>query len=295
MRIVSLLPSATEIICSIGLQPNLVGISHECDYPPGVSTLPVVTRSIIPKGLPSKDIDSLVRRQLQSSTALYSLNVDTLRALEPDLIVSQSLCDVCAVAADEVERTACTLASRPRILNLEPTSLQDVFDTMLLLGQETGRHQQAQVVVQALQERIACVRDNAATKHCEPPTVAVLEWLDPLFNAGHWTPELVTFAGGIECLGNPFGPATAISWDQLANADPDVIVIALCGFDVARSRTDVARVARNPTWRTLRAVRKGQVHVMDGNAYFSRPGPRLVDSAEHLQIYLSRVSSSLYA
>lgn len=281
MRIVSLLPSATEIICSVGLRSNLVGVTHECDFPLGVAELPVVTRSLIPKGLASGDIDTLVRSQLETDAALYTLKMDVLEALKPDLIVSQSLCDVCAVAASEVERAACNLPGQPRVLNLEPASLEDVLATIIEVGRAAQVEDQARQTVAALEARVECVRQRSAPMATRP-RVVVLEWLDPLFNAGHWTPQLVDFAGGIDCLGNLFQPSTTISLEQLAAADPDLIVVALCGFEVERSEQDVAAMAARPEWSQLRAVQAGNVHVVDGNAYFSRPGPRLVESLELL-------------
>jgi iron complex transport system substrate-binding protein len=282
VRIVSLLPSATEIVCCVGLQPDLVGVTHECDYPTGVADLPVVTTSRIPKGLASREIDTIVRTQLESDTALYSLKMDVLEALKPDLIISQSLCDVCAVAANEVEVAACQLPGQPRVLNLEPASLEDVFDTIIEVGRAAACEDRARQTVATLQGRVDCVRQKAKAVK-KRPRVAVLEWLDPLFNAGHWTPQLVDLAGGIDCLGNLFEPSTTISWNRLIEAAPDVIVVALCGFDIVRSRKDVALMENYREWSQLPAVRTGKVHVVDGNAYFSRPGPRLVESLELLR------------
>lgn len=281
MRIVSLLPSATEIVCCVGLQPDLVGVTHECDFPTGVSDLPVVTASRIPKGLSSGAIDEMVRTQLETDMALYSLNMDVLEELKPDLIISQSLCDVCAVAAREVELAARQLPGQPQLLNLEPTSLEDVLDLIVDVGRAGGCYERARQTVASLQTRIECVRRTAQTSR-KRPRVAVLEWLDPLFNAGHWTPQLVELAGGTDCLGNLFEPSVTISFDQLADADPDIILVALCGFEIERSLKDVAAIETRWEWQQLRAVRSGNVHVVDGNAYFSRPGPRLVDSLELL-------------
>lgn len=283
MKIVSLLPSATEIICSIGLRPQLVGITHECDYPVSVEGLPVVTRSLIAPGLSSGDIDALVREQLTGQKALYSLRMDVLEQLRPDLIVSQSLCDVCAVAADEVQAAACELPGNPRVINLEPMSLAQVLDTILEVGRAADREAAARATVSELSARVDRVRARSATiAAAARPRVAVLEWLDPLFNAGHWTPELVEYAGGLNCLGSPQQPSTTLTWERLETADPDVVLVALCGFNVTRSLVDVRKRQAEPHWQALRAVREGRVLVMDGNAYFSRPGPRLVDSLEIL-------------
>lgn len=283
MKIVSLLPSATEIICSMGLRENLVGITHECDYPASVQGLPVVTRSLIPKGLDSQSIDQLVRSQLSTQKALYSLRMNVLAQLKPDLIVSQALCDVCAVAADEVERAACELPNQPRVINLEPSRLEEVFATISLVGDAAMQPEAARRTVTALKKRVDAVcrrSDSIATT--QRPRVAMLEWLDPLFNAGHWTPQLVAMAGGIDCLGNIFMPSATTSWEQLQACEADLIFIALCGFDIQRSLQDVALLKQHEVWQQLPAVRNNRVFLTDGNAYFSRSGPRLVDSLEIL-------------
>ena len=283
MKIVSLLPSATEIICTMGLREQLVGVTHECDYPPSVRGLPVVTRSLIPKGLGSREIDDMVRSQLSSEQALYSLRQDVLAQLQPDLIVSQALCDVCAVASEEVERVACELPGRPRVINLEPARLEEVFATITLVGDAAGQPALARRTVNALQKRVDAVcRRSASIAAAQRPRVAMLEWLDPLFNAGHWTPQLVAMAGGTDCLGNIFLPSTTTSLEQLQASQADVIFIALCGFSVERSLQDVELLNAQKHWQQLPAVRNGRVYLTDGNAYFSRSGPRLVDSLEIL-------------
>ena len=283
MKIVSLLPSATEIICSIGLRSQLIGVSHECDYPASVQGLPVVTRSLIDNSHTSAAIDELVREKLATEKALYSLKMDVLEVLKPDLIVTQALCDVCAVAGSEVEAAVDQLPGSTDIVNLEPSSLSDVFDTMILLGRAADCLDQAKDSVLELSARVEAVQARSATiPEKELPRVAVLEWLYPLFNAGHWTPELVNYAGGINCLGDPNVPSTTIQWADLQASDPDVILIALCGFDVERSIQDVDLLRDSAEWNSLRAVRNGQVYISDGNAYFSRSGPRLVDSLELL-------------
>lgn len=276
-RIVTLLPSATEIICGLGLGDKLVGITHECDYPADITHLPRVTSSAIGKGLSSLDIDNQVRSHLEDNAALYSLDLPLLETLQPDLIVTQALCDVCAVSMSEVSIACDTLTSSPALLNLEPMSLGDVFDTILAVGDATGYRQNAYEYVAALKSRVAGVRERRQdTRH--RPSVAFLEWIDPPFNAGHWTPELIEIAGGIDCLGEKHQPSRTISFDDIASADADVLVIAQCGFDLARSTQDLDILKRNLPWDDLKAVRNNRVHVVDGNAYFSRSGPRLVDS-----------------
>ncbi len=283
MRIVSLLPSATEIICSIGLRRQLVGVSHECDFPASVGGLATVTQTLIDSGLGSAEIDQQVRSRLRTERALYSLRTEVLAELRPDLIVSQALCDVCAVASAEVDAAVSALPSPAQVVNLEPASLEDVFHTIALVGAAAGRPEQARATVAKLRWRVDAVRRRTdAIPEGGRPRVAVLEWLHPPFNAGHWTPQLVELAGGQDCLGNPFTPSTTISWRQLADSRADVILVALCGFGVQRSLQDLALLQDNPSWRALPAVQTGRVYVADGNAYFSRSGPRLVDSLEIL-------------
>lgn len=283
LRIVSLLPSATEIVCALGLQNYLVGVSHECDYPAGVADLPTVTRTAIPKGLVSKVIDDKVRELLRTDAALYHLNIDELLALKPTHIVTQALCDVCAVSAAEVDAAASLLPANPQVVNLEPMSLQQVLDTFVLIGKATQRESQATHAVQDLQSRTSKIAERSATLLEEnKPRVAMLEWIDPLFNAGHWTPELVTMAGGIDCLGNRKQPSVSLAATALREAQPDVLFIALCGFDLARTEQDLPMLPRLPGWFDLPCVRTGRVYYADGNAYFSRAGPRLVESLEIL-------------
>lgn len=281
MRIVSLLPSATEIVCSLGLEADLVGVTHECDYPPAVRQLPRVTTTLIPTDATSAHIDALVRDRLQSAAALYSLNLPVLEALRPDLIVTQALCDVCAVAEDEVRAAACHLPGQPRVVNLEPETLSQVFEAVRQVADAAEVGERANAVVAALQTRVAAVADRAATT-ANRPRVALLEWLDPPFSCGHWSPELVRLAGGIEGLGREGQPSRTLRWDDVLGWQPEVIVIACCGFDVDRTMRDVSALPSVPGWNTLPAVRNRRVFVVDGAQYFSRPGPRLVDSLELL-------------
>jgi iron complex transport system substrate-binding protein len=283
IRIVSLLPSATEIVCALGLQKYLVGVSHECDYPAGVADLPIVTSTAIPKGLDSKAIDEKVRELLQTDAALYHLNVDALLALKPTHIVTQAICDVCAVSAAEVEAVVCRLPGNPKVVNLEPMGLQQVLDTFILIGSATQRESEATGAVQALQARVDVIAErSAAIADKDKPRVAMLEWIDPLFNAGHWTPELVAMAGGIDCLGNLNQPSVSLSGNTVHEAQPDVLFVALCGFDLARTEQDLPLLEHLPGWADLPCVQDGRVYYTDGNAYFSRAGPRLVESLEIL-------------
>jgi len=281
MKIVSLLPSATEIICSLGLGEHLVGVTHECDYPEFVKGLPKVTHTLIPTDASSAEIDRLVRETLKTNRALYTLDQAVLEQLQPDLIVTQTLCDVCAVAEDEVRAAVCSLPGRPRIVTLEPQTLNEVFDAIKLVGEVTGTQTQAQRVIEALGKRVAAVVDRSA-RLTHRPRVAFIEWLDPPFAAGHWNPELVRLAGGLAGLGREGLPSRTLRWEEVVAWEPEVLFIACCGFSVERALEDLKLVQALPFWHTLPAVKSGRVYVADGSQYFNRPGPRLVDSLEIL-------------
>jgi iron complex transport system substrate-binding protein len=281
MRIVSLLPSATEMICVLGLEEQLVGVTHECDFPSSVRNLPKVTRTLIPGDAASAEIDRLVRERLREQRALYALDLPVLEVLRPDLIVTQALCEVCAVAEAEVQAAACSLPGAPRIVNLEPQSLAGVFQAIGQLADAAGVEERANAVVESLAARVAAV-ETRSRGQSDRPRVALLEWLDPPFSCGHWNPELVRLAGGVEGLGQEGMPSRTLSWDEVLDWQPEVVFIACCGFDTTRTMQDVARLPAIPQWRELPAVRSGRVYVADGSQYFNRPGPRLVDSLEIL-------------
>ncbi|MBN9523255.1 cobalamin-binding protein [bacterium] len=281
MRIVSLLPSATELVCELGLGDALVGVTHECDHPAFVAGLPKVTRTLIPHDAGSGEIDALVRERLATRRALYTLDRPTLERLAPDLIVTQALCDVCAVAADEVTAAACALPGRPAVVNLEPTSLADVLDTLPTVARAAGVPGRAAPAVAALRRRIDAVAMRSE-RIVERPRVVLLEWLDPPFSCGHWSPELVRLAGGDEVIGRAGERSRTLDWGEVLAARPDVLVVACCGFSSERTLADLPSLRARPGWADLPAVRTGRVYVTDGNAYFSRPGPRLVDSLELL-------------
>jgi iron complex transport system substrate-binding protein len=281
LRIVSLLPSATEIVCALGLGDRLVGVTHECDYPPPVRALPKVTRTLIPTDAPGAVIDALVRDRLGARSALYSLDEEMLDRLRPDLIVTQALCDVCAVAEDEVRAAACRLPGGPRVLNLEPETLGQVLDCIGEVARAAGVASRAAEVVAGLRARVDAVADRVrGVPH--RPRVALLEWLDPPFSTGHWNPELIRLAGGEDGLGREGAKSVALRWEDVIAYRPEVVVIACCGFTAERTMPETAVLGRLPGWPDLPAVRDGRVHVADGAAYFSRPGPRLLDSLELL-------------
>jgi iron complex transport system substrate-binding protein len=281
MRIVSLLPSATEIIAAIGLEDDLVGVTHECDYPRSVLGLPKVTKTLIPTKASSAEIDSLVRDRLGAKSALYSLDMDALEALRPDLIVTQALCDVCAVAEEEVRDAACRLSSLPGVLNLEPETLDEVFDAIRQVGVATANEAGARELCESLWARAAQVveRTRSVTRR---PRVALLEWLDPPFSTGHWNPELIRLAGGVDGLGREGQKSVTLEWKQVIDWNPEVVLISCCGFTAERTMEEVHVLRDVAGWEDLAAVRDGRVLVTDGASYFSRPGPRLVDSLELL-------------
>ena len=281
MRIVSLLPSATELICGLGLRQQLVGVSHECDYPNSVIGLPVLTSSRIPEGLDSGSIDHLVTEQLKSDQALYDLNIDVLTSLRPDLIVTQALCDVCAVSGNDVARAVGGLPNNPDVINLEPNCLTDVLDTVELLAEAADCVKQGQIYLRELRYRISQVNNKSSVINLsDKPRVALLDWLDPIFDGGHWSPEIIELAGGIACFGNKKEPSQRRSWNDLIQARPDIIFIALCGFNVERSMQDVEDFFSSQEFSVLRDQVGSKIFLVDGNAYFSRPGPRLVDALE---------------
>ena len=281
MRIVSLLPSATEIICSLGLADSLVGVSHECDYPAQVATLPKVTTSLIPEAASSKEIDALVRERLKTSKALYSLNQSVLEKLKPDLIITQALCDVCAVAEEEVRAVVSKLPGTPQVINLAPMTLAQVFESMLQVGRAVGKEEHANFVVKAHQKRVDEVVLRSK-QMANKPKLVFLEWLDPPFSSGHWTPELIAMAGGVELLGKQGVPSRTLSWREVADAKPEMLFIAACGFSVERTMQDLSVLDNVMMQKEFASLKPGKVFVADGSQYFNRPGPRLVDSLEIL-------------
>ncbi len=280
MRIVSLLPSATEIICALGLRDRLVGISHSCDYPSDVAGLPIVTETVIDDQKTPKEIDDDVRDRLGSADALYTIKMDVLRTLAPDLIVTQDLCDVCAVSVGEVQTALGSLPSAPRVVNMEPQSFEDVFGTIAQTAQAAGVSSDR--VLADLNHRIDAVRarTDEAVKAAGRPRVAFIEWLDPPFQGGHWMPELIETAGGIDLLGTPRDHSSTITWQQVVDAKPDLIFVSCCGFPIDRTLKDLKAIEPTPEWQTLVAGASRGVFVSDGNAFFARPGPRLVESLE---------------
>jgi iron complex transport system substrate-binding protein len=280
VRIVSLLPSATEIVCALGLGEALVGVSHDCDYPPEVLDRRVLSTAVVDPTAPSAAIDAAVRTQVHGGTSVYHLDAAGIEALRPDLILTQELCEVCAPSFTEVRRAARVLEDRVRLVSLEPRRLEDILETIALVGDLTGAARAARALVLDLRTRIEAVRRLPAP---EPrPRVLCVEWLDPVFVAGHWVPEVVEIAGGRDGLGPAGGHSVTVPWEAVVTYAPEVVVLMPCGFDLARTRAEAPMLARRPGWDALPAVRAGRVYGTDGGAYFSRPGPRIVRGLEIL-------------
>lgn len=285
MRIVSLLPSATEIVAALGAADSLVGVSHGCDYPKEIAGLPVVTSCVVPKEATSMEIDTVVRGQLEESAALYAIDTDLLASLSPDVLVTQALCDVCAVSGVEVEAAVAALHGSPTIVNMEPFSLGDVIDTVRTLGREIGLENNAGEVATDLQKRIDAVANRTAARAGYRPKTMVLDWIDPPFVSGHWMHDLIELAGGDDIMGTKDTPSYSSDWDSLRAMTPEVLVIACCGFSQERTRAEIALSGVDKILHDFEEAGT-RVFVLDGNALFSRPGPRLVDSLELLAHHL---------
>jgi len=291
VRVVSLVPAATEIAHALGATNDLVAVTHDCDWPPEVRALPRVTRSTIAVGATSREIDDAVRTAVANDDSTFHLDADALAAARPDLLLGQTLCHVCAVT---VAQLPATLDPAPEVVPLDGGSLEGIFEDIRRVGAALGRHPQADAVVASLEARIAVVR--ALVADAPRPSVICLEWLDPLFNAGHWVPEQIAIAGGVDQLGEPGVPSIDVATDRLFEADPEFLFLLPCGFDAARAVRESAGLRAHPRWTELRAVRDGHVWALDGNAYFSRPGPRVVDGIELLASILhpDRVRSRIH-
>ena len=282
MRIVSLLPSATEMVHFAGAGEALVGVTHECDYPPGIERLPRLTSSEIEShNMTSAEIDAAVEGHMTDTGSIYALDAGLLEELAPDLIITQGLCEVCAVSTNLVEKAAGGLKKAPEILTLNPASLREVLEDAVRVGEALGRGQEARDKIAALEERLTDVRETVAG--LPRPRVGCIEWLDPPFSAGHWVPEMVGIAGGEELFARPGEPSARLTWDEVFEAAPEVLVLMPCGFDARRVAEEARRVLPGlPGWGELPAVRQGRVWAVDANSYFSRPAPRLVEGVEIL-------------
>ena len=278
-RIVSLLPSSTEICFALGLGDLVVGVSHECDFPSEVRGRPVLTAPKIDPSASSAEIDRQVRALVSDGLSVYRIDEKCLRDLRPQLVVTQDACEVCAVSLEEVrEATSRLVGSDVEVLSLSPLTVNDVLDDILRVGRAAEAEERAHEVVAGLRARLESLRQE--TSSLPAPKVLVLEWLDPPMVAGHWTPELIRIAGGDPILGRDGTPTGPIEWDRIIEAAPEVLLVIPCGFPVEQSLQGMDQLAHRPDFAAMPAVRTGRVAIVDGNSYFNRPGPRLVDSAE---------------
>ncbi len=280
MRIGSLLPGATEIAFLLGLERHIVGVTHECDYPPQAKHKPVVVRSRIDfKRMTGREIDAKVAEILQAGKGLYTIDREAFVLAAPDIILTQGLCEVCALDYDEVVKAAALLPRPPKIISLNPRSLSDVLDDVTRVGAATGRDALAASIVKSLSGRIERI---AHRKPDYRPRVVCLEWFEPLYVAGHWVPEMVTLAGGHDVLGRIGEPSFKVEWSAVRQAKPDLLLLMPCGFDVRRTLKESTPLRNLDGWQELPAVKAGRVYAFNGSAYFSRPGPRLVNGLEIL-------------
>ncbi len=284
-RVVSLIPAATEIVYALDCGERVVGRSHECDHPDDVRSRPVCTAAKLDPAGPSAEIDRRVKAILAEALSVYRVDEALLERLAPDLIVTQTQCEVCAVSFAEVEQAvAAWRGGAPEIVSLAPGTLEEVWADIGLLARALGVAERGQALVAELERRAAAIAAAAARASGagRPPTVACIEWIEPLMAAGNWVPELVEMAGGANLFGEAGRHAPWMTWDQLRRADPEVVVVMPCGFDIARSRRELGALVERPGWAELGAVGAERVFIADGNQYFNRPGPRLVESLEIL-------------
>lgn len=280
MRVVSLLPSATEMVHFAGAGGALVGVTHECDHPKGVEKLPKLTSSRLDSTMNSAEIDAAIGRLLTDDESIYALDAKLLEDLRPDLIITQGLCEVCAVSMDLVEEAVSKLPNKPEILSLNPTSVQDVLEDAAKLGEILGTTVETHSKINALEERLARVQE--AVSGLPRPRVGCLEWLAPPFSAGHWVPRMVRMAGGEDVFAAPGERSRRLTWETVLDAAPDILVLMPCGFDADRAAREARTLPDLPGWSELPAVENGHVWAVDANSYFSRPAPRLVDGVEIL-------------
>ena len=281
-RIVSLLPAATEIAAALGLMDQVVGVSHECDFPHEANQRPRVTHCPVHNsGLTSREVDTWVRRALREDGTIYAIDQPLLRKLRPDVILTQKLCDVCAVDYGTVARLAKILPGPPQVVNLEPSSLADIFDNIRHVAEVCGVQERADALIAQLLDRVDAVR-RRVNRIGNRPRCFLMEWVDPPFCSGHWGPELVEIAGGDDPLGRKHQPSAQIDWREVIDASLEIIVLALCGYNLDRARRDYELLRNFPKFDSLPAARRGEIYLVDASAYFARPGPRIVDSLEIL-------------
>jgi iron complex transport system substrate-binding protein len=291
MRIVSLLPSATEILFALGLGDSVVGVTHECDFPPDAAKKPPLIKPRVDPHAPPAEIDRQVSELVQRGVSIYAVDADLLSSLKPDLIVTQDLCHVCAASPDDLATALTRLPRQPRVLTLTPHSLGDVWQDIIRVGDATGTTREAQKLGAELQAKVSAV-ESAVKSATYRPRVLCLEWLDPYYVGGHWVPEMVAKAGGEDVLGRAGEPSFKVSADDVAGSGAGTILVMLCGYDAARNAAEFSRTQLPQSWRNLPALREVRVFAVDANSYFSRPGPRL---AEGLQILAHLLHPDLFA
>jgi iron complex transport system substrate-binding protein len=299
-QIVSFLPSATEMACALGLFDQLVGITHECDYPPEIRGKVVVVRNVLPiERMSQREIDVEVAQRIKDGLSLYQVDGDLLRELAPDLILTQDLCQVCAPSGNEVSQVLNLLPKKPRILWLTPNSLEEIAGNMRDLGEATGRTKEAEELVaagRARLEKIAALTRNLSHR----PRVFCMEWLDPVYCGGHWVPEMVRLAGGVDALAQEGNDSVRIYWEAVVEFAPEVLIITPCGFNLEKAVEQSGKLSTFPDWSSIPAVRNGRVYAVDANSYFARPGPRVIDGTEllahliHPELFAWNGSESAY-
>ncbi|HUL35515.1 MAG TPA: cobalamin-binding protein [Candidatus Eisenbacteria bacterium] len=281
MRIVSLLPSATEVLFALGLDEEIVGVSHECDYPLRAKTKTAVVSSRIPKDATPVEIDRLVREHVERGESIYAVNRELLEELKPDLIFTQDLCHVCAATPEELAGALATISKQPEIISLDPHDLGDVWRDILWIGEATGRRERAQRLVTRIGERLGHLSARVA-RDGERPKAVVLEWLQPFYVGGHWVPEMVEHAGGVDVLGKAKVPSRRITLEEIVAAAPEVIFIAPCGYNAEQTRNEYLSLTFPEEWHAIPAVRDGRVYALDANGHVSRPAGRLVTGTESM-------------
>jgi iron complex transport system substrate-binding protein len=281
MRIASLLPSATEIVCALGLADMLVGVSHECDYPAEViADLPRLTRSAIPHGLTSAEVDAAVSARLRRGESLYLLEEELLADLRSDLLITQELCEVCAVSFDDVCKLSARLPGQPKVISLAPPNLNGIFDDICTVATALGVPDRGERLNASLRARLNRVIESVRGQR--RPRVFALEWLNPPFAAGHWVPEMISFAGGDEVLGRSGEKSFRVTWDQIIAVQPEIILLIPCGYSTEMAGREFDSLPKPQGWETIPAVQTGRVHALDASSYFSRPAPRCIDGIELL-------------
>ena len=281
MRIVSLLPSATEILFALGFDSEIVGVSHECDFPPQARTKRVVIHSRIPRDASPSEMDRLVSEHVSRGESLYCVDAEALEQLAPDLIITQDLCHVCAASPDDLAAALARFENRPEVLCLNPEDLGDVWRDILWIGEETYRGRAAEKLLEQIGKRLGRL-ENAIARTSKRPRVVFLEWLQPFYVGGHWVPEMVQLAGGHDVLGRIHTPSFRVTLEDIVNAAPDVILISPCGYNAGKARDEYLSMAHSKEWNTIPAVRHGRICALEANSYFSRSGPRLITGIEAL-------------